>query len=487
MNYMVRQSLIAIGCLMLGCGAADAFAGMPNIVVILADDMGYGDAGFTGAKDILTPNLDRLAASGVVFRQGYANHPFCGPARAALLSGRYQHRFGFETNPAYDPANPIMGIDRGERLFPSRLQKAGYVTGCIGKWHLGAAEPFHPNNRGFDYFYGFLGGGHDYFRIDLTKPVKEAYLQGLVRNRRPAEFEGYLTTALSRDAVQFVEANKGKPFFLYLAYNAPHAPLQAPKEDLARYAHIKEKKRRVYAAMVDVMDRGIGEVVTALEKHGLRDNTLIFFLSDNGGPQPSRKQPGKWNGSSNKPFRGGKGNLYDGGVHVPFIASWPARISAGQTFDPPVIALDIARTAVAVAGADSVVKPAMEGVDLMPFVTGEKNGAPHEAIFWRNSDGRQWSVLAANGTKHLQDKDGREPHLFHLPDDVAEANDLLESEPERARELYAKWSKWNEGNVPGRIRGYIDYHKIRDRFFSEAVPDAAVKAGYRPQVKGNFK
>jgi arylsulfatase A-like enzyme len=257
--------------------------------------------------------------------------------------------------------------------------------------------------------------------------------------------------------------------------------------DIARYAHIKDKKRRVYAAMVDVMDRGIGDVVEALEQHGLRDNTLIFFLSDNGGPQPTKSQPGKWNGSSNKPFRGGKGNLYDGGVHVPFIASWPAEISAGQTFDPPVIAMDISRTAVAVAGADAMAKPSMEGVDLLPFVTGETKGAPHAALFWRNGDGKRWSVLAADGTKHLQDNDGPKAQLFHLPDDVAEANDLLASQPERAKELHAKWLEWNEQNVPCRLPGYIDYHKVRDKFFSESVPEAAVKAGYKPQVKGNFK
>lgn len=465
--------------------ASVAHANQPNIVVIMADDMGYADAGFTGSKDILTPNLDKLAASGVVFRQGYCNHPFCGPTRAALLSGRYQHRFGFETNPAYDPANPIMGIDPGERLFPSRLQKAGYVTGCVGKWHLGAAEPFHPNNRGFDYFYGFLGGGHDYFRIDLTKPVKEAYLQALTRNSKPAEFEGYLTTALSRDAAKFVEDNQGHPFFLYLAYNAPHGPLQAPEEDIARYAHIPDRKRRIYAAMVDVMDRGIGEVVAALETHGLRDNTLIFFLSDNGGPQSNKHNPGKGNGSSNKPFRGGKGDVYEGGVHVPFIASWPSRIDAGQTFDHPVISLDIARTAVAVAGADATAKPAMEGVDLMPYVTGQNTDAPHEALFWRN--GGHWAVLAANGDKHLQDWGSPKPQLFHLPDDVAESNNLIESQPARASELFAKWKAWDAGNEACRMLNYIEYHKRRDWFFEKAIPPKAIDAGYEPTINGNFK
>ena len=358
----------------------------PNIVLIMADDMGYADAGFTGAKDIETPNLDNLAKSGVIFTQGYCNHPFCAPSRAALLAGRYHQRFGFEDNPAYDPSNPILGIDPDEKLFPKRLQEAGYTTGGIGKWHLGAAEPFHPNHRGFDYFYGFLGGGHDYFQIDMRRPVREAYFQPLIRNGRPAEFEGYLTTALSRDAVDFIETNKDKPFFLYLAYNAPHTPLQAPDEAIAKYAHIKEEKRRVYAAMVDVMDQGIGEVVQALQRNGLRENTLVFFLSDNGGPQNMSWNPNYWNGSSNGPFRGGKTNLYDGGLHVPFIASWPARVPAGITYEAPVMALDIARTAVECAGADAMAAPAMEGVDLIPFVRKEKQGPPHEAIFWRDED-----------------------------------------------------------------------------------------------------
>lgn len=480
-------TLVLVFLAFLDRGAAHALAEKPNIIVILADDMGYADAGFTGSKDILTPNLDKLAASGVVFTSGYVNHPFCAPSRAALLSGRYQHRFGFETNPAYDPANPVMGIDPSVELFPKRLQEAGYVTGVIGKWHLGAAEPFHPNNRGFDYFYGFLGGGHDYFRIDLTKPVKEGYLQALVRNDKPAVFEGYLTTALSRDAASFVETNKDKPFFLYIAYNAPHAPQQAPDEDIARYAHIQDKKRRVYAAMVDVMDRGIGEVVATLDRCALRDNTLIFFLSDNGGPQASKQQPGKWNGSSNQPFRGGKGDLYDGGVHVPFIASWPARIPAGQTLDVPVIALDIARTAVAVAGADAEAETAMEGVDLVPFVTGQKKGPAHEELFWRNGDGEHWSVLGADGTKHLQDKVGKKPELYYLPDDVSETHDLMAIHAQRAKELYARWSEWNEENVPCRLLGYIQYHKERDQFFSEAIPEEATEAGYAPEFKANFK
>ncbi|TYA74645.1 sulfatase-like hydrolase/transferase [Seonamhaeicola marinus] len=441
----------------------------PNVIVFMADDMGYADTGFTGAKDILTPNLDALAANGVIFKQGYTNHAFCGPSRAALMSGRYPYRFGFETNPAYDPANPHMGIDTKEKLFPERMQEVGYTTGVVGKWHLGAAQEFHPNNRGFDYFYGFLGGGHDYFRIDLTKKVWEAYLQGLVRNKKPASFDGYLTTALSKDAAKFVSDNKDEPFFLYVAYNAPHQPLQAPKEDIERYSHIKDKKRRVYAAMVDVMDRGIGEVVQSLKDNGIYENTLIFFLSDNGGPQASPKSPGKGNGSSNKPFRGGKGNMYDGGVHVPFIACWPNRIKAGTVYDYPVNSLDISRTAVEVAGGDAFKTTKMEGVNLIPFVTGENKEAPHDYMYWRG--GSKWSVLASDGTKHV--KETKNPELYYLPDDVSEANNILSKKSKLAKKMYSKWVEWNENNIPCVLLGYKDYHKKRDAFYEQAIPPKA--------------
>lgn len=478
---MRRVALVVLSVFGMAWGG---WAERPNIIVIMADDLGYGDLGFTGSEEIFTPHLDRLAAAGVVFEYGYANHPFCGPSRAAFLSGRYQHRFGFETNPAYDPANPIMGIDEGEVLFPLRLQKAGYTTALIGKWHLGAAEDFHPLNRGFDYFYGFLGGGHDYFRIDLTQPIKEGYLAGLERNKKPAGFEGYLTTALSDDAAQFIESQDGSdPFFLFLSYNAPHAPLQAPKEDIARYQHIADKKRRAYAAMIDVMDRGIGGVVAALQRKGFYENTLIFFLSDNGGPQANADGKG-WNGSSNTPFRGGKGNVYDGGVHVPFMACWPARIQGGLRFDYPVQSLDIARTAVELAEADTSYGPLMEGVNLIPYVTGEKTGAPAPYLFWRG--GSQWSVLAADRMKHLKDKDGERVELLHLPTDVSESNNLVDQQPERAEVMRAAWERWNQQNIPSRLMMYKHYHRDRDRFYEQAIPAQAREAGYVPEINRSF-
>ena len=459
----------------------------PNIIVIMADDMGYADAGFAGATDIQTPNLDALAASGVTFTNGYVTHPYCGPSRAGLLTGRYQHRFGFGTNPAYDPSNPYMGIDPAETLFPKRLQEAGYRTGVIGKWHLGAAAPFHPHKRGFDYFYGFLGGGHDYFRIDLRQPVKEGYTQALERNGRPAEFDGYLTTALSNDAVDFVESSQDSPFFLYLAYNAPHAPQQAPKEAIAKYSHIENSKRRVYAAMVDVMDEGIGKVIDALERNGLRDNTLVFFLSDNGGPQATKQQPTKWNGSSNTPFRGGKGNLYDGGVHVPFIASWPARIRNGTVYEKPVISLDIAATAVVCAGGRTRPAQDIEGANLIPLLTEETDDAPHDFLYWREGGGARWSILTAGRDKHVQDSRGGNPELFHLPGGVSERNDHADKEPELTKQLRDEWLSWDQSKIPNRMQNYKHYHKQRDQFFLDSIPESATSSGYSPRPIETFK
>lgn len=438
----------------------------PNIIVILADDLGYADVGFNGCKDILTPHIDSLAASGVIFTKGFVTHPFCAPSRAALLAGRYQQRFGFENNVAYDPGNNLMGIDPSETLFPQRLQKAGYVTGGIGKWHLGASPPFHPNKRGFDYFFGHLGGGHDYFKIDLTKPVAEGYLQPLIRNDQPATFEGYLTTALSQDAVRFVEENSEKPFFLYLSYNAPHAPLQAPEEDIARYSDISDPRRRTYAAMVDVMDRGIGKLIATLEKHQLRENTLIFFLSDNGGALPPPDKPQGGNASSNGHLRDGKGSLYEGGIHVPFIASWPARIPASSHYHHPVSSLDIGRTAVEQASGDSQSGKPMEGVDLLPFLLGKKDEAPHDALFWRTADER-WAIITAAGMKAIGNQTGTAAEVYFLPEDPSEETDLRSSQPEQYQPLRQNWETWNKQNIPHKFPGYRDYHKERNKFFRQ--------------------
>ncbi|MEM9235314.1 MAG: sulfatase [Verrucomicrobiota bacterium] len=473
--------LVILPCLIGMIGSATAQpADKPNIVLILADDLGYADTGFTGSKEIRTPHLDRLAASGVIFTQGYANHPYCAPSRAGLLAGRYQQRFGFEANPHHDPANPYLGIGPEETLFPERLRKAGYVTGCIGKWHLGAGPEFHPNRRGFDYFYGFIEGGHDYFRIDMSRP-DDAYLAPLARNDQPASFDGYLTDALSRDAVEFIRTNKDQPFFLFLSYNAPHSPLQAPKEDIELYKNIADPKRRVYAAMVHAMDRGIGEVIDALESNELRKGTMVFFLSDNGGPIGMPENKYWWNGSSNGPLREGKAFLYEGGIRVPFLASWPDRIPAGKSFDFPVISLDIARTAVEHAGADAQSDRPLEGVDLVPFVRGDKTDPPHEGVFFRDSNGKRFAVIRSDGRKLVQNHPGGKIELFDLSADLDESEDLFSKDGETAQALRSLYDDWNASNVPARFLNSPLYRKLLQEFYVDTIPEDARAAGFGPE------
>ncbi len=469
MSAKVKVALSSLASLsIIGAAAAQE---RPNILIILADDMGYADAGFTGATDIKTPNLDRLAAEGAVCTQGYTNHPFSGPSRAAILSGRYPHRFGFEWNPANDPANPLLGLSLDETLFSQRVKAVGYTTGIIGKWHIGSSPAHMPNSRGFDYFYGFPGGGHDYFKIDIYNSDPEGYKAPLMRNNQPASFDGYLTDAFSRDAVQFIRKNKEKPFMLYLAYNAPHGPQQAPKADIERYSHIENRTRRIYAAQVDVMDRGIGEVVDELKAQGLYENTIIFFMSDNGGPGPyNPNNPWHWNGSSNGAFRGGKTDMFEGGIHVPFMVCWPNGIKAGTQYDYPVHAIDVSRTAVELAGGDPLSGNAMEGVNLEPYLNGKNKKAPHEAIYWRGVT--KWAVVDSKGMKLVNNKGGKaEPMLFDLRKDVSEQNDLKQSKTKEADALKDKWDRWNEGNIDHTILNYINYHKMREEFFKNATPE----------------
>ncbi len=473
-----QRTLLLTSTLTLSLLGVASAQKQPNIVIILADDMGYADAGFTGATDILTPNLDQLASQGAVCTQGYANHPFSGPSRAALLSGRYPQRFGFEWNPANDSSNPLLGLSLDETLFSERVQDAGYTTGAIGKWHIGSAPAFLPNSRGFDYFYGFAGGGHNYFEIDLYDTDPEGYKLPLMRNNQPATFDGYLTDALSEDAVNFIRENSESPFMLYLAYNAPHGPQQAPKEDIDRYSHIENSTRRVYAAQVDVMDRGIGRVVDELKAQGLFEDTIIFFLSDNGGPSPyNPDNHWYWNGSSNLPFRGGKTDLFEGGIHVPFLVCWSGVIEAGTEFNYPVNAIDISRTAVELAGGDPLTGKAMEGVNLLPYLTGEKRDAPHEALYWRAIS--KWAVVDSKGMKLVNNGSAAAaPMLFDLRRDIAEQSDITTKNSKATKELKAKWDEWNQSNIEPNMLNYMKYNNMLEEFYKIANPE-----GYKENLK----
>ncbi|MCL7762538.1 sulfatase-like hydrolase/transferase [Polaribacter sp. Z014] len=447
----------------------------PNILVILADDLGYGDLGFTGSKEIKTPNLDKLANKGVVFKNGYVTHPFCGPSRAGLITGRYQARFGLEINLTNSKFDMHSGLPLSEKTFASRLKKSGYKTGIIGKWHLGGAEPFQPNSRGFDYFYGFLSGGHRYWPHELKtfqplvskktgKPsytANEGTAEPLTRNNQPATYSEYLTTALSKDAAKFV-AESEKPFCLYLAYNAPHSPIEAPKKTIDKYKNIKDLKRRTYAAMIDELDQGIGRVIASLKASGKFENTMIFFLSDNGGV-PAKKG---YTYASNEPFLGGKGSMYEGGHHVPFILHWPnGKLKTGE-FEGLVSSLDIAATAVAVGNGDTSGK-GFDGKNLLPFLQGKKKGSPHEALFWRTNGNKSWAVRTEKSKYLFESRNEEEGQLFNMLKDPYERNNIIAISPELRKKLAKKWNTWNKDNIENIYLPASSYQKERLKMYKK--------------------
>jgi len=396
----------------------------PNILIILADDLGYAELGCQGNKDIPTPNIDSIANNGVRFTNGYVSCPVCSPTRAGLMTGRYQERFGHEFNPG-PPAtvDKEFGLPLTETTIASRLKSEGYVTGLVGKWHLGYEEKFLPLNRGFDEFFGFPGGAHSY--IDSSADAKNPIMRGM----KPVEEKEYLTDAFSREATSFIERHKNEPFFLYLAFNAVHSPLQAPEKYLKRFYGITDNKRRTFAAMLSAMDDAIGNVLQTLRKNKLEGNTLIFFLSDNGGPTQSTT-------SRNDPLRGFKAQVYEGGIRVPFLMQWKGKIPAGIVYDKPVISLDIAPTALAAAGA-RIADSKFDGVDLIPYLKG--SDTPHEILYWRF--GPQYAIRKDNW-KLLKTANGK-PELYDLAADISETNDLVEKNPEKVKELQAHYEAWN--------------------------------------------
>jgi arylsulfatase A-like enzyme len=396
--------------------------------------MGYADVGFHGCKDIPTPHLDALAAAGVRFSNGYVSGPYCSPTRAGLMTGRYQTRFGHEFNPSGD-----QGLPTTEKTLADRLKAAGYVTGLVGKWHLGGLPEMHPQQRGFDEFFGFLGGAHDYFRA-----------AGILRGNQPADETEYLTDALGREAAGFIERHKARPWFLYLAFNAVHTPMQADDARLAKFAGIADKTRRTYAAMMFAMDEAVGRVRKALAEAGLERDTLVMFISDNGGPT----MPGVTvNGSRNDPLRGSKRTTLEGGVRVPFVVGWPGRLKPG-VYEQPAIQLDLHATALAAAKAlpPAGSQPALDGVDLLPFLRGEKSGPPHAALYWRF--GGQMAIRAgdyklvrydsnADTLSGARNQPVTAAKLYCLSTDIGETKDLAATMPEKVKELQAQWDAWN--------------------------------------------
>jgi arylsulfatase A-like enzyme len=442
--------LLIVGLLL--CNGRLLAAEKPNFIIILTDDQGYADVGFNGSKDIRTPNIDRIANEGTKFNNGYVSYAVCGPSRAGLLTGRYQGRFGFDRNPHMDPTDITSGMPLDEKMISEVLKPVGYTSSIIGKWHMGSHPDLVPNKRGFDHFYGFLAGGHRYFPEDLIyKDIAEGlnqenkkkvwtswYQTKLLENDKRIETDEYLTDELSNSAVEFIQREKDNPFFLYLAYNAPHTPLQASKEYLDRNKHIPKGKRRTYAAMITAVDDGVGRVLATLDELGLDDNTMVVFLSDNGGPE-------KKNASDNGVLRGHKGDYYEGGIHVPFAMRWPTKIPSGQVYKNPVSSLDLMATFADLTNAPIAKDKPLDGVNLIPYITGINTGQPHEILFWRNFD--KGIVAARRGAnKTLLFKKNQQKHLYDLDKDLSEASNLYKSKTETYNKQEAEMASW-EGEL----------------------------------------
>jgi arylsulfatase A-like enzyme len=425
--------------------AAVSAADKPNIIVFLADDLGYADIGVNGCQDIPTPHVDAIAKNGVRFTDGYAAHPVCSPSRAALMSGLYQHRFGFEHNSGPERyASPNFGMPRDVPSLAEKLKTSGYATGMVGKWHIGFKEGLRPHERGFDFHFGFLSGARSYL------PNNPRELDPIVRNGTPVKDEKeYLTDAFARESVEFISRSKDKPFFLYLAFNAVHSPLEATEKYEARFPHITDKKRKTYAGMLSALDDAVGRVMAKVRELGQEENTLVLFYSDNGGPTPETS-------SRNDPLRGYKGQMFEGGIRVPFVMQWKGKIPAGQTYREPVMGFDCHATAL--AAANVVVSPretndrsrsdraTLDGVNLLPFVTGAQSGRPHEQLFWRA--GPQHAVRI--GDWKLVDSRTASPMLFNLRDDIGEQHDLAASHPDKLQELQAAFAEWEKGTQPAK-------------------------------------
>ncbi len=395
----------------------------PNIVVFLADDEGYGELGCQGNTEIPTPHIDSIAKNGVRFTQGYVSGPYCSPTRAGLMTGRYQTRFGHEFN----SKGPRFGLPLTETTMADRLKALGYTTCAVGKWHLGDTPKYHPLQRGFDEFYGTLANTPFFHPKDFV----DSRVSPEVQKVDDPDF--YTTDAYATRAVDWIEKNKDRAFFLYLPFNAMHAPLQAPQKYLDRFPKITDEKRKLYAAMSSAKDDAVGQVLDKLRQIGQEENTLIFYLADNGGPTAN-------NTSKNDPLRGHKSTTLEGGVRVPFMTQWKGKLPAGKTYDHPVIQLDLLPTVLAAAGGQ--VDPAwkLDGVNLLPYLTGENSGRPHETLYWRF--GEQWAIRHGDWKLLVASRSGGKG-LFNLAQDIREAHDLTDEEPDKATELRSLWDKWN--------------------------------------------
>jgi arylsulfatase A-like enzyme len=427
-----------LAAIILVHGAGQSLAAQtrkPNVVVFLSDDVGYGEYGFQGNKQIPTPNIDSIAAGGVRFTQGYVSGPYCSPTRAGLMTGRYQTRFGHEFNEGGPTGTGgAFGLPLTETTIANRMKDLGYATCAIGKWHLGGRPEHLPMKRGFDEFYGTVANTPFFNPPNFVDSRKSNEVHPIMDDKF------YTTDAYGERAVDWIERHKDGPFLLYFPFNAQHAPLQATEKYLARFPNIADEKRRTFAAMMSAMDDAVGRVLAKIRQIGQEENTLIFFLCDNGGPTPQTT-------SGNGPLRGFKATTWEGGVRIPFCAQWKGKIPAGKTYENPIIQLDILPTAVAAAGGKVDPSWKLDGVNLLPYLTGDNQNKPHETLYWRF--GEQWAIRHGDWKLVVGNEPGspatkmKPAELINLAADIGEAKNLAAAQPEKVKELKSVWDTWN--------------------------------------------
>lgn len=422
---------LLLSFLVFAPSAAMAAAKKPNILIFLSDDVGWAEFGFQGNKEIPTPNIDSIAKNGVRFPQGYVAATYCSPSRAGLMTGRYPTRFGHEFN----SVAALSGLSLKETTIADRFRSLGYTTCAIGKWHLGGKAEYRPMERGFDEYFGTLANTPYYHPTQFVDSRKSPDVEQIEDN------DFYTTQQYATRAVDWLsKVKKDQPWLLYVPFNALHAPLQAPQEYLDRFKNISDETRRTFAAAMAAMDDTVGKILEKVRDMGEEDNTIVFFFSDNGGPTRQTT-------SSNLPLRGFKMTTWEGGTRIPFSMQWKGHLPAGKTYENPIIQLDILPTALAAAGGEAKPEWKLDGVNLLPYLTGENKDKPHETLYWRYGDQwavrhGDWKLVAGNGG----DKTNGE--LYNLAEDISESNNRAADMPEKVKELKALWDKWNAEQAP---------------------------------------
>ena len=455
------KSILIIPFLIVTFSCTDS---KPNILIILADDAGYSDFGFMGSDEIKTPNLDKLASDGVTFNNAYVSASVCSPSRAGLLTGMYQQRFGHECNLDSDVNN---SFDPNQITIAEALKTKGYRTGLIGKWHLGDKKQNHPLNNGFDYFWGFISGARNYF----YNPSEESRIsvRNVVENNSPTKFDGYLTDVLGDKAVDFIEKNhqSNSPFFLFLSFNAPHTPMQAKKEVLEKF---KYNPRKVYASMMWSMDEAIGSVINELKENGQYNNTIIYFLSDNGATSSKSS-------SSPFPFKGWKGNQYEGGIKTPMIMTWKNKIKPNTQFNGFISSLDIFKTSLEVSNVDKSSMKNADGKNIM--ISLNNKTIENEDLFWRKDK----MATVRSGNYKLIRLNDTSTVLYNIKKNYYEDLDLKTKEPNTHDSLFKKLSNWEMSLIKPNWIENKNWNIVTEMIYQDLMSNKEIRAFSPKDIK----